>query len=152
MQSINRVAQFFEDTLELIPEDEVTVARLVKVLQHSYLTAEGQCESSLLVTMENGFKLLVGILQTSPRCLLFSASFGLRSDAPEIDKLHLVNDLNCHAFRVRFSMRDAETLVADNMLPYVNGLPPRQFVSELRTFIESAVFNLRERDDANLVS
>jgi hypothetical protein len=150
MQNGNRLAAFFRGTQDIIPENEMKAERLAGLFEQTFLTATIDEHGSVVVTMDDGLKVVVSPLRSVPMVKMFAA-FGFRDDAEEIDKLRLLNTLNTKIIVTTYSMPFPDSLLVEFYLPYFDGMMPRQLVKALRLFVQCAVGGIREHDSMGLV-
>jgi hypothetical protein len=133
-----------------LPEEEINPVLLRQLFRAAYLKAELDDDDDVRVTAENGVKVILSV-DEDRKMLKYMAVFGFKEDAPEAEKLELLNLLNDQVVLVRFSSPRADALVADYYLLYEGGVAPFQVIHSLRWFTKVAIGALTEYDTSDLL-
>lgn len=104
---------------DLLFDEEITNERLLAVFRQAYLEVESAAEGRLCITVD-GIRILV---KADPKykMIFFSAYFGLKADAPLMDKLAFANRANDRMVLARFSVLNDTTLFIDYQLSVRDG-------------------------------
>ncbi len=86
------------------------------------------------------------------RCLLtFHCAFPFSDQSQHVEKLMLVNQLNCKVVFTRFSMESDCDLVADYDFTYSEGMRASHFIDTSKWFEQTVVRAIKKYDKTSLV-
>lgn len=135
---------------DIIPQSEVTVDRLARLLEQSFYPFE-RLEEERLAVETDGPTVQIS-LNEEHHLLKFLAVYRFRPEAPEERKLPFVNRVN-NVILVRFVVPEEapEVVVADCYLPYHQGIPAHQVIHTLRLFSRIVPAAIGQCDEDDLV-
>jgi len=134
----------------LIPEKDVSLARLQQVFEAAFVENDVDEDGDLLVRTENGTKIFV-TLDDRNKLVRFTSLYGLRADGDEAEKKELANNLNDNIVFVRFSLGGNSALICDYYLPYNGAVSPLHIVTATRLFNRILASSLGEYDTSDLL-
>lgn len=134
----------------LIPEKDLSLARLQDVFESAFVENDVDDDGDLLIRTENGTKIFVSLDERN-KLVRFTSFYGLRADAPDEEKQALANALNDNIVFVRFSSGGNSALICDYYLPYNGAVAPLHIVTATRLFNRIVASSLGEYDTSNLL-
>ena len=134
----------------LIPEKDVTLARLQQVFEAAFVENDVDEDGDLVIRTENTTKIFVSLDERN-KLIRFTSLYGVRDDALEAEKQELANTLNDNIVFVRFSAAQSSALVCDYYLPFNGALAPLHIVTVTRLFNRIIASSLSEYDTSNLL-
>lgn len=134
----------------LIPEKDVSLARLQDVFEAAFVENDVDDDGDLLIRTENGTKIFVSLDERN-KLIRFTSFYGLRPDALNDEKQALSNALNDNIVFVRFSSGGNSALICDYYLPYNGAVAPLHIVTATRLFNRIVASSLGEYDTSNLL-
>lgn len=147
--TFDQLSDFWPILSPPIPKDSVAPKALIEVFQASFLQAEFDCESDVLVTFMNGMTASVLAVSDGPWLKLMMA-FPFRADTTELSALRLTNRLNKSGGSV-FTTIGSELLVAVHFFDFSNGLRPSVLVETLDHWARGVRDSISSHDHDALV-
>jgi len=135
---------------EFLAEEQIDTPKLLSLFKQAFLDVEVAGDTRLRVRAENGTRVSVAV-DTKRQLIQFVVAYGLREDAPMIDKLALCNRVNDQVIFVRFSVSDPTTLVSDYSLPFDGGVTAAAIMATLRRMARITGQSIGEMDEDKLV-
>ncbi|MBN2310795.1 MAG: YbjN domain-containing protein [Candidatus Hydrogenedentes bacterium] len=133
----------------IIPEEELTVERVKELFEAAFIKCEIDSDGDLKI--EDGGLITFVRIEKEKTLLSFFSLWAMKEDAPELQKLQLINSFNDDLIIVRFSLRNATTLWCDYQLSFQDGMMPNQIVQSYRLFFKVVVGAVGTRDPENLI-
>lgn len=136
---------------EFLCEDQIDTAKLLSLFRQAFLEVEVASDTRLRVRAENGTRVSVAV-DAKRQLIQFVIAYGLREDAPMLDKLALCNRVNDQVIFVRFSVSDPTTLCSDYNLPFDGGITTAAIMGTLRRMARITGQSIGEMDEDKLVA
>lgn len=136
-------------TAEILNEGDVSISRLDEIFKRAFFKTAIDSDGDLIVQTE-GPRVWV-TLNPNHRLVKFMAIYGVKEAAPVESKHALANKMNDEIIFVRFSIPQADVLMADYYLPYEEAIPVFQIVAALRLFARVVPAAIRACDEADIV-
>ncbi len=136
--------------IPLIAEKDISLARLQAIFEAAFVENDVDEDGDLYIRTENGTKIFVSLDERN-KLVRFTALYGLKEDALELDRVALANTLNDNIVFVRFSATTRNSLVCDYYLPYNGAVSPLHVVTVTRLFNRIIASSLGEYDTADIL-
>lgn len=134
----------------VIAASDVSLESLQQHLNEAYVNGEIDDQDRILVTTDNGLKVLISLNQDN-KLIKFALGFRIKEEASEEQVLRLANRINDKIILVRCAVPSDEVLVADYFLPYGQGIQPLQIVNSLKLLDRVCLAAIREQDTDKII-
>lgn len=130
--------------------EQLTVSRLAEALAVGGLKSESLSDSELFVEIYDDDAVIR--IDAARSWLRFQKAFTINPHVSDAKKHEIINTLQCEWEVVRFTVPAPDTLAADWVIPYNQGIAPFQIVIALQGFVATVQQALRTCADVGLLA